>query len=142
MLGEAEVREEGAFVLVDQDVPRLHVAVDEPLGVRCVERLGDRSENAGRPAGLQASVALENSTEVRARDEPHGEEEHSVRLSRCVDRNDAWVLDSGCNPRLSEEAVPEPLVAAELGRKELQRDLAVELLVDSQVDSARPAFAE
>ena len=60
MLGEAEVGEERAIVLVYEDVARLHVAVHQTLRMRCVERLGDRTENAERSVQRQAPVALEN----------------------------------------------------------------------------------
>ena len=64
-LGEPEVREVrvlAAALLVEQDVGRLHVAVDEPLRVRRVERVrdlrGDREGPLRGERALRASSAL------------------------------------------------------------------------------------
>jgi hypothetical protein len=41
----------GPFVLGDQHVGRLHVAVDEPASVRGVERRGDLDDDLDRSRG-------------------------------------------------------------------------------------------
>jgi class 3 adenylate cyclase len=68
VLREAEIGQEGAIAVLHEDVPRFYVAVDEALGVGCVEGLGDRHENSERTFDVEAALALEHVAEVAA---PH-----------------------------------------------------------------------
>ena len=56
-LGDAEIAEERVSEGVEEDIAGLDVAVDVPLGVDVVERLGDRSEPAGEVSGIGKGAA-------------------------------------------------------------------------------------
>ena len=139
MLGEAEVGQVDAAGLVDQDVPGLHVAVDEAAPVRCVEGVRDLREQVERALRVERAFALDQPAEVGAFDEAHREVDDAVSLAGGVDREDARMLERGREPRLAEEALPEPLVGGELGQQRLQGDPAVEAELVREVD--RPGRA-
>src|SRR5262245_46543634 len=54
-LREAEVREMRPAGAVDDDVRRLHVAMDHPMGVRTSQRLGDAGRDRERVADRDSS---------------------------------------------------------------------------------------
>ena len=107
-----------------------------PSDVRLVQRARDVAD------GLHLLVqrhALRGLAERAALDELHGDVRLALDLADLEHLADARVLDAGLRPRLLEQAQRQARVAA---ADELERDLAVELAVDAQVDGAHPALAE
>ena len=125
----------------DEDVRRLHVAVDEPARVRRVERGGDLRDDAERAAHRQPSLGDEQRLQVAAVDVLHRDVEHVVGLARVVDGDDARVVERRGEPRLAQEPLAEVGLAERRG-EELQRGGASEPNVLGAVDDARPAFAD
>ena len=76
-----------AVLLVDEDVGRLHVAVDEAAAVSCVERIGDLCRDRHRSSRIQYAFTTEQCLQVGAHDEPHRDEQAPVGLARLVDRD-------------------------------------------------------
>src|SRR4029078_4657645 len=142
VLWEPEVGEERAIVLLDEDVARFHVTVYEPLGVCGVERLRDGRADSDRACRLPAPVALEDSTKVCASDVPHREVELAVCLARCVDRDNAGVLEMRGQTGFTEEARAEALIAGELRRQQLECHRAVEVLVNGKVNRTGATLTE
>ena len=86
----------------------------------------------------RAPVLCHELGEVRALDEAHGEEEDAVVLAGLVDRDDVWVIERRCDPRLPQEAFAKPLVLGELRSDHFERNLAPEPLLVGTVDRAHP----
>ena len=140
-LGEAEVGEVGALAF-DQDVVRLHVAVDDPGRVGGVERLGDLAEQRRRPRRRQRALAVDQPAQVAALDQAHRDDQLAVDLARVVDRDRRRVVEPRRQPRLAQEALPERGIARELAGDHLQRHRPVEAEVGGTVDDAHPATGE
>ena len=94
--------------------------------------------STARPGGTRP-VAVEQVREVGAVDVAHRHVEVPVLLARRVDRDHVRVVDRGGDLALAPEARAELVVLGLLGRDHLQRDLALEALVERAVDDAHPA---
>ena len=138
---QAEVAQVAVVGRVDEDVSRLHVAMDEPALVRSVEGVCDLADEPDRALPRKRPV-VDQAPEVGSGDEPGREEELPVRLSRRVDRKDAGVVDGGGDPRFAQEALAEGVVAGELGCDQLQRDRTLERELGRAVHDAHPTPAD
>ena len=96
-----------------------------------VERCGDLGDDRHGVGGVEGSLA-EQCLQVGALDVAHRDEDAPVCLSGFVDRDDVRVVERGGELGLGQEPLPEVAVLGQLGREELQGDLAA-----SRVSSAR-----
>ena len=126
-------------LLVEQDVRRLHVAVDEPLRVRGVERVGDLRGDRDRARRLERALATQQRLQVGPVDVAHRDEEAAVGLARLVDRDDVRVVEARGEPRLAEHPLAEPFVVGEALAQQLQGDRALEPHVERAVHLAHAA---
>ena len=146
-LRHAEVGEERAVrrrarIRREQDVPRLHVAMDQPGGmggIECRGRLRDQRDGAAR---FQPRLCSQEPFEIGALDVPHRDVQDAVGLARVVDRDDVRMVEAGGDLGLADEALPERVVIRELWTEDLQRDLAAQPDVLRQVDDRHPATAD
>src|SRR6185295_12968410 len=113
-----------------------------PPLVRRVERVCDVAQQVDGARGLERRVRPQQPPEVRAFDVAHRDVEEAVRLAGAVHREDVRVLERGRNLRLGQEPTTKPVVAGELRREQLQRDLTLEPQVCRTVDDAHPASAD
>ena len=145
-LGEAEVEHLDLAARRQLDVRGLEVAVDDPLLVGFLERLGhlprdrERLVHGDRPA-------LQPRREVLALDELHHQDGDPRRVFErrgleAVEVRDARVVERGEELRLAIEAGEPFGVGREGARQELERDVAAELRVPGAVDLAHAACAE
>ena len=118
----ADVRPLAVGPVRDEDVPGLHVAMDEPGRVRRVERLARLAHQRDGAPGLEPSLASQELAQIDAVDVLHREVEHAAVLARGDRPHDVRVVERRRQARLAQEALPEPLVVGELGREQLQRD--------------------
>ena len=125
-LGEAEVEDLDLPVGRELDVGGLEVAVDDPLLVRRLERLGDLPRD-GEGLVERQRAALQPFGEVFALDELHDEGADAARLLEAVDRGDVGVLQLGQDLRLALEPREAVGVGGERLGEDLDRDLALEL---------------
>ena len=125
----------------DQDVPRLHVAVHEAVGVRRVERGAHLVEDDERLVGLQAAAAGDECGEVDTLDVAHGDVEDALCLSRVVDRDDVRVLEGGSRSPLLLEPLPVAGGLGQFRRENLERDPPPELQLLGEIDHAHSAPA-
>ncbi len=95
---QPEVAEVRVTALVEEHVRRLDVAVDEPLGVRGVERVRHPAEDRERLLDRQRRPLGEKRLHVAALYEPHRQEQLSLVLARLVDREDVAVVDRRGEP--------------------------------------------
>ena len=123
---DPEVRQVGVALLVEQDVPGLHVPVHDALTMRRRERGGHLVQDRRRSLAARAAPP-EQVLDAAASEEPH-DEIGGIRLSPVVvERNDVRVLELGDDLRLALEAADEVRMVRELGRDRLDRDLAADL---------------
>ena len=110
-------------MLADEHVARLHVAVDQPAGVRGVEGAGDLGDELDRALRIEWPLPPEDLAQVEAVDVRHREVEHPRVLADGHGRHHVRLVQRGGDLRLAEEPLAEPLVARELRDGHLQRDL-------------------
>ena len=138
---EAEIREVGPVGLVDEDVLRLDVAMDEPRCVRGVECRRDRCEQAQRAGGVELARVDEVLQRVAAH-VAHREIQAVLGLAGVVDRDDVRVVERRLDLALAAEARAERLVGGQRRVEQLQRDRAVQGLLRREVHGAHAAAAE
>jgi hypothetical protein len=119
---EIEVGELGIATLVEQDVRRLHVAMDQPLSVRLGQRLA-HLENERQPTPCIDALTEHRIPQIAAGHELHHEvAERFVLSSRIVDVHDRRVLKVHHHPRAAKEALPTLPFAGEVLVQHLDRD--------------------
>ena len=141
-LRQPEVREVcvlAAALLVEQDVGRLHVAVDEALRVRGVERVGDLRRDRHGPLRRQRALATQERLEVGPVHVPHRDEEPALGLAGLVDRDDVRVVEARGEPGFLQHPLAEPVVVRQALAQQLQRDRTLEPRVVRPVDLTHPA---
>ena len=144
-LRQPEVGEVGvlsAVLFVDQDVRRLHVAMDEPAPVCGVECIGDLSRNRDRPRRVERTLATEQRLQIGAGHESHGDEQAPVFLTGLVDRDHVRVVEPSSEAGLAEQPLPKPFVVGERRQEELQRDRALEARIERAIHLAHAAAAD
>src|SRR5581483_8046396 len=140
-LRQAEVRQVHVVVAVDQDVRRLHVAVDEPAAVSGVQRGCDLRTKADGAARFELRRTQEL-LEVGPRHVPHRDVQLVVDLPGGVDRHDVRVIERGGELRLLEETTPEGFVSAAVRSEHLEGDPTAQAYVFGEVDDSDAAAAE
>ena len=142
-VGEVDVaREVVAGVTVEENVARLDIAMDQPLGVAGVEGHCHPLQDRKRVGRLESPPLIEQRLEIAALDVTHGEVEEPLCLPGFVDRDHLGLLERGREPRLTQEALTEALVFGELGRDELERHTPLEPGILGKVDDAHAASPE
>jgi len=76
----------------DQDVGRLHVAVDEPAGVSRVERRRALLEQLHSPSRIERSLLDQHLVEISADHVVHHEEQQPFVLAGIVDADDVGMV--------------------------------------------------
>ena len=141
--GDAEVGDDRVVVL-EEDVARLHVAMDDPLFVGVLQRVGDARGHAHDLVDLQPPPGVEPLPKRFARHEGGDEVDLPVRLPRVVQREDVRMLEVRRRPDLAQEP-RRPDRVGELGSQNLDRHLATMALVGRKIDrrhAARPDLAD
>ena len=125
--GEAEVGDPHALdAIFEEDVCRLHVAVDEPLRMgrgQAPRRLQADAEDLAEVHRARIANAL---LERRAPAVGHDEVGKTGELVDAVDGDDVVVDDRRRGLRLAEEALPGGAARGQVGAEELDRHEAVE----------------
>ncbi len=125
----------------DHHIVGLEIAVNDARVMRFDQRrrnldpnLQRRREVRGRAAGKLA--------QRHAVDELVGDEGRACGLADVVDGNDVRMIQGRCGFRLANEAMQPVAIGGQLGRKDLQRDAAVEAGILREIHLPHPAFAE
>ena len=118
--GEAEVAELDRAARPDQDVLRLHVAVDDAVVVQVVQRLDELPRDLLHLLLRQRLVVLEDLEELALRELRH---EHDVRrrLEVVQHADDVRVVEGALDPDLGAQLL-QVLVALAVLLDELERD--------------------
>ena len=120
---QPEVEHLRAPVAGDEDVRRLDIAMDDALGVRGLERIRDLNsqiEHFWEPEGMAIRQPL---PQRLAFEQLHGQQRLTVGVVDLVDRADVRVVQRRGGARLALEALECEMVARELRRQELQRNV-------------------
>ena len=148
-LRQAEVGDPGDLVLVDQDVRRLDVAVQDALVVRVIEGLrrldadpGDESPVVGAVRRAVAPPGLEHPVEALAPDVLHRVIRQPVVLAGREDRHDVGVVELSDGLRLALEPLAALGVEQPVPGDDLEGDVAAERLLDRFINDPHAAAAQ
>src|SRR5262249_38258064 len=114
--------------------------MDDPGGVRGLERLGDLPANAERLLERKGP-RCESLRECLTLLELDSEMWRSARVFKSVDRSDVRVIERSNRPRLAPEPSEPVRVSPKLVWQPLDRDLTIQFLIPGPVDlshSSRP----
>jgi hypothetical protein len=140
-LGKPEVEDLDLPLDGRLDVLGLEVAMDDPLLVGLLQRLGDLARDGETFPPRQGS-RLETIRQRRPLDQVHDERAHAVRFFEAEDRRDVRMVELGEELRFALEAREAFRVLGERRRQHLDRHLPVEPGVGRAIDLAHPALAE
>src|SRR5439155_10239339 len=123
---------------VQDDVLRLHVAVDEALLVREGEPARDLDRDLERAPDGQPSLLVDDLLERPALDELEDDELAALVLAPVEDGDDVRVRERRDRPRLAAEALDVLVVVGEVWVQDLERDPPLEQRVP-RLEDARHA---
>ena len=138
---DPEIGHDGSAVGEQEDVLRLHVAVDHVVPVRIVEGQRRLPADAESVLHWELTFAPQSVPQRLALDIGHGEPQATRGFARVVDREDVRVLEA----RGELDLVLETLRAErlrELGVEDLEGNEAVVLEIVGQVDRGHASAAE
>ena len=140
-LGQSEVQNLGLPTCSDEDIRRLDVAVDDALGMRSIQSVGDLDREIERGSQLKRA-----STDAVFQRHPfqilHGDEGFSIVLADFVGGADVGMIERRCHARFTLKALQGLGIFGEFFRKELEGDEAAEFQVFRLVDDAHPATTQ
>ena len=141
--GDPEVGHLRAALGVDQDVLRLHVAVDHVGEVRGLEPAADLDRVGGRLVERQPAVAVDPLLERLAVDVLEDDVGVAVLVVAGVDdRDHVGVGDARDRARLAAEALELVGLIRHLAVEHLRRHISLQRLVEREVDGRHSARAE
>ncbi len=136
-LGDPEVHEYGCAVLPEHDVLRLDVPVNESLGMRVVQGIGEARQDPQRFSGLKRPGPEQIPQTVGQI--LHDDEVGFSRSADIVDGNDVWMAEPPRGLGFLQEAVGEQRIAEKSRDKDFDRHMAIEGLLNAQVHIRRSA---
>jgi hypothetical protein len=126
---------------VRNKLPGLIIAVYDAPVVRC--RQGFRELNSETLNLLRRQRAFFQAlTQRTSRNQLHGQKVHSVLGTEFENRSDVGVIQLGEGQRFLAKLLSRCVVSERAGREDLQRDVAIELLVVGTIDFAHAASAD
>ena len=111
--GDAEVGDLHPALRRDEHVSGLHVAVDDAVAVRELERVGDVGRDPGRFHRRERAVSVEHVAERLPVDVLHHDEGRVVLLAPVVHRDDVRVVQARGRLRFTAEPLDERRVGRE-----------------------------
>ena len=140
--GQPEVGHEWLAALVEQDVPRFDVPMDQPLLVSVVQRLGHRRHQFDRFVDRKPGL-LEPRGEVGAvdvlRDDETGE---LLGAADIEDRDDVRMIEVRDRAGFGQVGFGVFEAIHQLAMRHLDGHRAAQLVVVGQIDEAEPALAQ
>ena len=129
-------------VAKQEDVVRLHVAVDRVCGVCGLERAGDLEAKLADLLDGHHVAFTEPVGQVDAFEELHQHGGHAFDLDQVHDARDVGMLDRAHEPSLSPEALADAFVACEVGLEELHCEAVLQLEPAHLIDNAHATDAD
>ncbi len=139
--GQAEIENLGVAALGDEDVGGLDVAMDDALGMRGIEAVGN-FEGEGDDSFVIQRLAADLVLQGQAIQKFHGDEGLLAVFADFVDGADIGMVESGSGAGLPAKAFESLRVARHLLGQKFQGDEAAEFGVFRFVDDAHAATAE
>ncbi len=137
---DSEVENCRAALSVDQNVRGLEIAMDDTLRMRGAKAVGDLRGNSNHPLDRQAA-AFDQRRHRAADDQLHRDVRLAVDLPRFENRADIRMPERGGGTCLAKHPVGLGDVAG-FGLEHLDRDVALQLGVERQVNLAHTAGAK
>ena len=138
--GDAEVGDEGGAV-VEEDVLRLDVAVDDAVAVGVIQRRGNFARDPNRVRNRQLFLPVQPISQRFPFHEGHHVVRGAVYLSRVDQAEDVGVLQSGDGANLSDEPVGADH-GGELGPQDFDGDPASVFQVLGEIHGGHAALAQ
>lgn len=130
-LRETKIEHLHVAILAEHDIRGLDIAMDDAGRVRRRARAPPGNRSRGFPG---ATTAQSRCVRGESRlDVFRGDETRAVLFADFMDGDDVRVIEPGNRPRLLLEPPQPVLILGELGRQQLQRDLAFQRCVLSEV---------
>jgi hypothetical protein len=126
---------------VQQDVLRLDVAVDHPVTVRIVERVGHLGRDTDGFVNAELGLAVQLPTERLSLDVRHDVVQESVSRAGVEERQNVRVLEARRGLDFRDEALGAQH-GGELGLEDLECHLAVVFQILGEIDRGHAALAE
>ena len=139
---QAEVHDLHRAVLEQDQVLRLHVAVDDVLRVGRGEPVGRLARHAQRVHHVEALLAVEEIQDLLAVEQLHHEVVELPLRAHVVDLQDVLVVDLRDRAGLGLELLDELRVGRGAREQDLDRDRGAEGLVRGPVDARRAALPD
>ena len=127
--------------IVQQDVLRLDVPMDDPVPVRVVERVGHLHRDAHRLVHAHLRFSIQLAAQRLALDVGHDVEQEAVRGARIEQRQDVWMLERRRGPDFDHESLGTKH-GGELRLEDLQGDLAIVPEIACEIHGGHAALAE
>jgi hypothetical protein len=121
---QAEIENFGVAAASDEKIGGLDVAMNDSLGVRGVQRVGDFDADVEQAVHFQR-VAVHSVLQRSAVEKFHGDEGFAVFFADIVDGANAGMVQGGSGLRLALEAPEGLLVARNFRGQKFQRDEAM-----------------
>src|SRR5262249_46236494 len=138
-LCNTEVAEHRPTRLIHQHIYWLDVAVDNSHRVSVAEGTGHLAND---PLNLWHLHAKGHTLLERAATHIlHNDEKAATVFASVVDDDDIWVGESGHCPRLELKALDKVLIGGIIRRQDLDRDIAVKMLLSATVYTRHAALA-
>jgi hypothetical protein len=141
-VGQVCVRLFRAARLCHQDVRRFHVAVDQPNGVRGIERRRDLADEPDRNLHRKQPLTVDQRGKVDSVDELHRHVEPPLMLAGLQDRHHVGVLEGGRRHGFAVKARAELGIVGQVGSNDLERHTRPALTCLCPVHDAHAAAAK
>ena len=110
--------------------------------MRRIQRRRDLRQQFQSPLGVKPAGPDDQVPQVGAVHQVHRQEEHSVVLTRVVDRHDVGMVQRGGDPGLAPEPLPKHVVLSQFRGEHLERIYAIECGVGRAIDHPHPPTAD
>ena len=140
-LGNAEVGQVAVARLVEEDVGRFHVPVDDAQGMggrQCTAQLVDQPTDVGQAEWTLGFAVAQRATP----EEPEHQKGSAGPAPEVVQRHDMGMLDAGHELGLGLEPLHEPGIVGQVGADHFDRDLTVEAGLDGSVHRTECTLAD
>ena len=140
-LRQPKIQQLRLAVFGDEDIRRLDVAMDDALGMRRIERVGNLNSQVEQEVDRQR-LAVDAMLERLPLEKLHREKGAAVVFANVVDRADIRMIEGRSGAGFAPEALQHRQLAADLVRQKLERHKAPQAGVFSLVDHPHPATAD
>ena len=140
---DAEIGDQSApCSSLEEDIVRLHVAMDDAAPVCLCQRPRDLPQHARGFRRRQGTARPKSLAQRFSFDVSHDEEDEAAGFGDAMDRNDVRMRELRRHARLSQKLFACRGCAGAVRGKDFDRDVAVELHVAREVDDAHAATPE